>query len=143
MSSGASLAAVLATIAVAALLVWGLGSLRLIAATLITLAVGLILTAAFATLSVGRLNLISVTFAVLFVGLGVDFGIHFVLRYQEAIDRGESTRLGLAAAVAGVGGPLSLSALCAACGFLAFVPTDYRGWPRSGSSPPRAWRSPG
>lgn len=126
-SSGASLAAVLATLAVAALLVWGLGSLRLIAATLITLAVGLVLTAAFATLAVGRLNLISVTFAVLFVGLGVDFGIHFVLRYQEAIKRGEGTRLGLAEAVAGVGGPLSLSALCAACGFLAFVPTDYRG----------------
>jgi hopanoid biosynthesis associated RND transporter like protein HpnN len=125
--SGALLASVLTTLAVAALLVWGLRSLRLIAATLITLAVGLILTACFAALSVGRLNLISVTFAVLFVGLGVDFGIHFVLRYQEALAGEVRERAALRAAAAGVGGPLSLSALCAGCGFLAFVPTDYRG----------------
>lgn len=125
--SGALLASVLATLAVAALLIWGLRSLRLIAATLITLAVGLILTAGFATLSIGRLNLISVTFAVLFVGLGVDFGIHLALRFREALAGEASERAALRAATAGVGGPLSLSALCAGCGFLAFVPTDYQG----------------
>jgi hypothetical protein len=129
--SGALLASVLTTLAVAGLLVWGLRSLRMIAATLLTLAVGLILTACFATLSIGRLNLLSVTFAVLFVGLGVDFGIHMVLRFQEALaaqtGRRACLRASLRAATAGVGGPLSLSALCAAVGFLAFVPTDYRG----------------
>jgi hopanoid biosynthesis associated RND transporter like protein HpnN len=125
--SGALLASVLTTLAVAALLVWGLRSLRLIAATLITLAVGLVLTACFATLSIGRLNLISVTFAVLFVGLGVDFGIHLALRFREALADSGDERAALRAATAGVGGPLSLSALCAGCGFLAFVPTDYRG----------------
>ena len=125
--SGALLASVLATVAVAALLIWGLRSLRLIAATLLTLAVGLILTACFATLSIGRLNLISITFAVLFVGLGVDFGIHLVLRFQEALAAEARRRAALRAATAGVGGPLSLSALCAACGFIAFVPTDYQG----------------
>jgi hypothetical protein len=125
--SGATLAAVLTTLAVTGLLVWGLGSLRLIAATLITLAVGLIVTAAFAALTIGRLNLISVTFAVLFVGLGVDFGIHLVLRYREALATRSEHAPALRRAIAGVGGPLSLSALCAAFGFLAFVPTDYRG----------------
>ncbi len=125
--AGASLAALLTTAAVALLLVWGLGSWRLIAATLITLAIGLILTAAFAALAIGRLNLISVTFAVLFVGLGVDFGIHFALRYREARAATDDHRGAVCAAIAGVGGPLSLSALCAALGFLAFVPTDYQG----------------
>jgi hypothetical protein len=125
--SGAMLASVLTTLAVATLLVWGLRSLRLIAATLVTLAVGLILTACFATLSIGRLNLISVTFAVLFLGLGVDFGIHLTLRFREALARQAGVRAALQAATAGVGGPLSLSALCAGLGFLAFVPTDYRG----------------
>jgi hopanoid biosynthesis associated RND transporter like protein HpnN len=125
--SGALLASVLTTLAVAALLVWGLRSLRLIAATLLTLAVGLILTACFATLSIGRLNLISITFAVLFVGLGVDFGIHLALRFQETLAAEARRRAALRAATAGVGGPLSLSALCAAVGFLAFVPTDYQG----------------
>ena len=102
-------------------------SLRLIGATLLTLAVGLVLTAGFATLTIGRLNLISVTFAVLFVGLGVDFGIHLALRFQEALVGEVGERAALRTATAGVGGPLSLSALCAGCGFLAFVPTDYQG----------------
>jgi uncharacterized protein len=126
-TSGALLAGILSTLAVTALLVWGLRSLRLIAATLITLAVGLILTAAVAALTIGRLNLISVSFAVLFVGLGVDFGIHLALRYREALDREGSHRVALRSAVIGVAGALSLSALCAALGFLGFVPTDYRG----------------
>ena len=117
----------LTTVAVVALLIWGLRSLRLIAATLLTLAVGLILTAGFATLSIGRLNLISITFAVLFVGLGVDFGIHLTLRFREALADDVGERAALRAAAAGVGGPLSLSALCAGCGFLAFVPTDFQG----------------
>lgn len=124
--AGALLAASLTTVSVAGLLVMGLRSLRLIAAVLITLAVGLVLTAALATLAIGRLNLISVTFAVLFVGLGVDFGIHLVLRYREAASHDDHRRA-LHSAMCGVAGALTLSALCATFGFLAFVPTDYRG----------------
>ena len=61
----------------------GLRSLRLVAATLITLITGLLLTAAFATAAVGTLNLISVAFAVLYIGLGIDFAIHYCMRYGE------------------------------------------------------------
>ena len=126
-SSGAIWAGVFATLGVALLLVWGLGSYRLIIATLGTLIIGLIITAGLATLAIGRLNLISVTFAVLFVGLGVDFGIHLALRYKEEIQRQSSHKLALMRALASVAGPLSLSALCAGLGFVAFVPTDYQG----------------
>ncbi|MGI9418366.1 MAG: MMPL family transporter, partial [Geminicoccaceae bacterium] len=84
-SSGALRAGLLATAGVTVLLIFGLGSLRLIVATLGTLLVGLVITAGLATLLVGQLNLISVTFAVLFVGLGVDFGIHLCLRYREGV----------------------------------------------------------
>ena len=126
-ASGALLAGALTTVGVTILLIWGLGSIRLIVATLATLVVGLSLTAALAALTVGRLNLISVTFAVLFVGLGVDFGIHLVLRYREALDRLGAHKDALGTAVVGVGGALSLSALCAALGFLSFAPTNYLG----------------
>ena len=75
----------------------------------------------------GELNLISVAFAVLFVGLGVDFGIHMCLRYREELagdaDKAEAIRR----AGGAVGGALALSALSAAAGFYAFLPTDYRG----------------
>lgn len=126
-SRGAVWAGLIATAGIAVLLAWGLGSIRLIVATLVTLLVGLVITAGFATLLVGQLNLISVTFAVLFVGLGVDFGIHLCLRYKEEIHLGSSHDDGLRKAIAGVGGPLTLSAICAGLGFIAFVPTDYQG----------------
>ena len=125
--AGATVAAVLSTSAVTLLLVWGVRSVRLIVHTMIALAVGLMLTAGFAALAIGQLNLISVTFAVLFVGLGVDFGIHLVMRYREAFDAEGGHRRAVAVAINWVGGPTSLSALCAAFGFLAFTPTDYRG----------------
>ncbi len=126
-SSGAIWAGLSATAGVAFLLVFGLGSIRLIVATLVTLLVGLIITAGLATLLIGQLNLISVTFAVLFVGLGVDFGIHLCLRYKEELQRSSPHAAALARATKAVRRPLSLSAVCAGLGFIAFVPTDYQG----------------
>ncbi len=126
-SSGAVWAGVLATAGVTLLLVAGLGSFRLIAGTLLTLLAGLIITGGLATLMIGQLNLISVTFAVLFVGLGVDFGIHLCLRYKEEIGQGQVHGDALRHAVQALFRPLSLSAICAGLGFIAFVPTDYRG----------------
>lgn len=126
-SSGALWAGLSATAGVALLLVFGLGSIRLIVATLATLLAGLIITAGLATLLIGQLNLISVTFAVLFVGLGVDFGIHLCLRYKEEIQRNAPDGDALTLAIKAVRRPLSLSAICAGLGFIAFVPTDYRG----------------
>ncbi|MDX1709813.1 MAG: MMPL family transporter [Rhodovibrionaceae bacterium] len=110
--------------AVAVILVIGLGSVRLILASLTTLILGLVWTAGAAAVLVGNLNIISVAFAVLFVGLGIDFAIHFVLRMREANDRGEA---GVTEAGRGTGCAILLSALCAAVGFLSFWPTDYLG----------------
>jgi hopanoid biosynthesis associated RND transporter like protein HpnN len=126
-AEGALTASAITTVSVAILLFWGLRSWRLIAATLLTLAVGLVVTAGFTALAIGRLNLISIAFAVLFVGLGVDFGIHVVLRYQEQIARRTSQIRAIERAAQGVAGALTLSALCAALGFLSFVPTAYLG----------------
>ena len=59
-----------------------LTSARIIFAVFINLFVGLALTAALGLMMVGALNMISVAFAVLFVGLGVDFAIQFSVRYR-------------------------------------------------------------
>ena len=109
------------------LLVAGLRSPWLILPALLTLIAGLIWTAAFAALAIGHLNLISVAFAVLFVGLGIDFSIHFCLRYREALKDMETPADAVGQATVGVGGSLAIGALCAALGFLSFLPTDYRG----------------
>jgi uncharacterized protein len=110
------------------LLLWlALRSPRIIVSVLITLTVGLILTAAFGLAVVGPLNLISVAFAVLFVGIGVDFGIQFGVRYRR--ERHALGRLTDALTAAGdsIGKPLALAAASTAAGFYAFFPTDYRG----------------
>ena len=71
------------TIAVVLFILWmALRWWRIIAAVFINLAVGLVITAAVGLLMVGTLNLMSIYFAVLFVGLGVDFGIQFSVRYR-------------------------------------------------------------
>ncbi len=124
------LVGLISLVLVIGLLAFGLRSLFMVAATLITLFMGLVWTAFFATVVVGDLNLISVAFAVLFIGLSVDFGIHFVLRFQEAeghVSGASGLGDALRETVQGVGGPLVLCAVAAAAGFFSFLPTSYRG----------------
>jgi hopanoid biosynthesis associated RND transporter like protein HpnN len=116
------------TIALVALLLWlALRSLRIIAAVLVSLLLGLAVTAAFGLLAVGAFNLISVAFAVLFVGLGVDFGIQFCVRYRAERHAQGDLHAALHGAASGVGVPLALAAAATAAGFYAFLPTEYRG----------------
>jgi hopanoid biosynthesis associated RND transporter like protein HpnN len=126
-AGSAGIASVLSFLLVSAVLIAGMRSGRLIGAVMGTLLAGLLLAAAVATLSVGQLNLISVTCAVMFFGLGDDFGSHLSLRYQEELRRGLSPLPAVVAASVGVGPALTLSTLCAAIGFMSFVPTDYLG----------------
>ena len=127
--AGGKAAAGLSLAAVLALLGFAYRSPALSISTLVTLVAGLIWSAGFATLAVGRLNLISTAFAVLFVGLGVDFAIHFCLRYREEAASGGRA---LERAARGTGRGLAIAAAGAGIGFYAFLPTDYRGFAELG-----------
>ena len=116
------------TLGIVLLILWlALRSRRLILAVFINLFVGLAITAAVGLFMVGAFNLISVSFAVLFVGIGVDFGIQYAVRYRH--ERHEVDNLPGAIRDAGkyVGAPLTLAAGATAAGFLSFLPTAYRG----------------
>lgn len=126
-SDGALLSGTLSLILVALVLGFGLRSTRLVLAALATLVIGLVWTGAFGLWAVGYFNIISVAFAVLFIGLGIDFAIHFVLRYQEEVRGGHNTNQALIKASSSVGAPLALCAPTTALAFYAFVPTDYAG----------------
>lgn len=116
------------TIAVVLLILWlALRWLRIIAAVFISLAVGLVITAAAGMMLVGTLNLISVYFAVLFVGLGVDFGLQFSVRYRAERHSIDNVRDALLEAARRAGTPLTLAALATAAGFFSFLPTVYKG----------------
>ncbi|MGH9807374.1 MAG: MMPL family transporter, partial [Terriglobia bacterium] len=116
-----------AVIIVLVILWLALKSARIIIAVFINLFVGLSITAALGLIMVGALNMISVAFAVLFVGLGVDFAIQFSVRYRAERHDIPELAPALASAAQKVGVPLTLAAAAVAAGFLSFLPTDYRG----------------
>ena len=123
-----ALASTVLSFTLVGLLLWmALRSWRLIWPLLALTVVGIIWTAAFGILAVGAFNPLSIAFAVMFIGLGVDFGTQYAVQY-----RAESARLGevvpalnAAGEVAGPG--MTLAALAVGLSFLAFIPTDYRG----------------
>jgi hopanoid biosynthesis associated RND transporter like protein HpnN len=102
-------------------------SWRLILPIVLTLLFGLDLTAAFAALAVGTLNLVSVAFAVLFVGLAVDFAIQFTVRFRDINFRIPNTVAALGETGRLSGGQILVAALATAAGFLAFSPTSFAG----------------
>src|SRR5262249_3572693 len=120
-----------ATLALVLLILWlALRSFRIILAVVIALFVGLSITAMVGLALVGALNLISIAFAVLFVGLGVDFGIQFSVRYRQERFKMPDLRTALAQTGARAGFPLTLAAAPLAAGFLSFLPTPHPGGSR-------------
>jgi len=116
------------TLGLVLLILWlALRSFRIILAVVIALFVGLAMTAMVGLMLVGALNLISIAFAVLFIGLGVDFGIQFSVRYRQERFKMPDLRGALSQAGARAGIPLTLAAAAVAAGFLSFLPTPYRG----------------
>jgi uncharacterized protein len=110
------------------IILWlALHSWKLIAAVFLSLMVGLATTAAIGLAMVGSFNLISIAFFVLFVGLGVDFGIQFSVRYRAERHEHPGLRRALQWAACKAGDPLALAGAATAVGFFAFLPTSYRG----------------
>ena len=116
------------TVVIVLVILWlALKSGRIILAVFVNLVIGLAITAALGFLVVGPLNLISIAFAVLFVGLGVDFGIQYSVRYRADRFAVDDLKLALVHAARNAGAPLTLAAAATAAGFLSFLPTAYRG----------------
>jgi hypothetical protein len=131
LSEGAGVAAALSLGLLVLWLVLAMRSPRTVAAILATLVAGLVGCAAFAVAAVGPLNPISVAFAPLFIGIAIDFGIQFSVRYaaerhgREGAEGPTSDTMRRTAA--GVGVPLVVAGAATAAGFLSLYPTDYRG----------------
>jgi len=119
-----TLAAVLGVL----IILWlALRSWKIILSVFFSLMVGLAATAAIGLAMVGSFNLISIAFFVLFVGLGVDFGIQFAVRYRTERYEHDGLHQALRWAARKAGNPLALAAAATAVGFFSFLPTSYRG----------------
>ena len=127
LEKGAALNGTITVLAVLVILWLALHSLRIILAVFLSLMAGLAVTAAFGLAAVHAFNPISIAFFVLFVGIGVDFGLQFSVSYRAARYEREDLFGALVATARGTGGRLALAAMATAAGFLSFLPTAYRG----------------
>jgi hopanoid biosynthesis associated RND transporter like protein HpnN len=110
------------------LMLWlAVRSLRLVASILATTVVGLVTATALGLAVFHRFNVISVAFIPLFVGLGIDIGIQFSVRYRAEQGTRSDVMPALIATGRGMGQSLALAAIAIAAGFLAFAPTAYYG----------------
>jgi len=126
-STSVSLASVASMIMVCGTLWIAYRSLKLMFATFVSLTMGLIFSLGFAAVAIGQLNLISIGFAVLFIGMGDAYSSHFCLRYRELILEGREQRSALQETLISTSPALILSAVTAAIGLFAYIPTSYSG----------------
>jgi len=91
------------------------------------LVVGLAYTLGFTTLAIGHLNLLTITFLPILIGLAIDFGIHLVTRFEEELRCGISESAALEMAMVNTGLGVFTGCLTTAGAFLAMGFTDFKG----------------
>jgi hypothetical protein len=91
------------------------------------LIIGLGYTMAFATLTVGHLNILTITFVPILIGLAIDYGVHLISRYEEELRRGRTEQNALLKAIVYTGQGIFTGAFTTAGAFLAMVMTDFKG----------------
>ncbi len=93
----------------------------------VCLIVGLAYTLAFATLTVGHLNILTITFVPMLIGLAIDFGVHLITRYEEELRHGRSEEAALTKAMVFTGQGICTGAFTTAGAFLAMGFTNFKG----------------
>ena len=91
------------------------------------LIIGLLYTLAFSALTVGHLNVLTITFVPMLIGLAIDFGVHLITRYEEELRHGRFKRMSLRKAIVFTGQGIFTGALTTAGAFAAMVFTNFRG----------------
>ena len=102
------------------------GLLNVIAA-MVSLIVGICLSFGFATLAVGHLNILSMVFAIMLIGLGIEYGIQVVLRYQEELNLGAAGITAIETGLATNIRSIIMAAATVALAFATFTFTDFKG----------------
>jgi len=91
------------------------------------LVVGIGYTMGFATLTVGHLNILTITFVPILIGLAIDFGVHLVTRYEEELRHGRTEEEAITKALVFTGQGIFTGAFTTAGAFLAMGFTGFRG----------------
>ena len=120
-------ASVLSFVFVGVLLLIGFRGWKHPLLAMVMLAVGMCWTFGFTTLSIGHLNILSVSFAAILIGLGIDFAIHYLARYLELRHHGEDLGPALSSSSAGVGLGIVTAAVTTSLAFYCASFTEFLG----------------
>ncbi len=122
-----SVASVVSLIICALIFIYGYQQTgRPVKATL-CLIVGLAYTLAFATLVIGHLNILTITFVPILIGLAIDYGVHLISRYEEELRHGKTAEEALIKAMVFTGRGILSGATTTAFAFLAMALTNFKG----------------
>jgi hopanoid biosynthesis associated RND transporter like protein HpnN len=93
----------------------------------ICLVVGLGYTLAFTTLTVGHLNILTITFVPMLIGLAIDYAVHLITRYEEELHHGRTKEEAITKAMVYTGQGIFTGALTTSGAFLAMYFTNFQG----------------
>ena len=122
-----TVAGVVSLVLVALIFIYGYNETGRPIKAIICLLFGLAYTFAFATLAVGHLNILTITFLPMLIGLAIDFGVHLITRYEEELRHGKSAQAALTKAMVFTGQGIFMGALTTAGAFAAMAFTDFKG----------------
>ena len=122
-----TLASVVSLVLCALIFIYGYNEIGRPVKATICLVVGLAYTLAFTTLSVGHLNILTITFVPMLIGLAIDFGVHLITRYEEELRHGKTEAAALTKAMVFTGQGIFTGALTTAGAFLAMTLTHFKG----------------
>jgi hopanoid biosynthesis associated RND transporter like protein HpnN len=122
-----SIATVLSLSLTVILLLFAFRGLLNVIAAMVSLIVGICLSFGFATVTIGHLNILSMVFAIMLIGLGVEYGIQMVLRYQEELAHGADRLTAIETSLTANLRSITMAAATTSLAFATFVLTDFKG----------------
>ena len=91
------------------------------------LLIGVGYTMAFTTATVGRLNILTITFVPMLIGLAMDYAVHLITRYEEELHHGKSNEEAITKAMVYTGQGIFTGAMTTAGAFVAMCFTNFQG----------------
>lgn len=122
-----SKASIISLIGVSCIFFAGFGGLRHPLFAIIALLIGLSWTIGYVVLAVGHLNILSISFGVILIGLGTDFSVHYLARYMQLRKSVRSPQEAIVQTAGTVGPGVIAGALTTAIAFFMAAFAEFTG----------------
>jgi hypothetical protein len=123
----ATFASILSLVLCALIFIYGYNETGRPVKATICLVVGFGYTLAFTALTVGHLNVLTIMFVPMLIGLAIDYGVHLITRYEEELRHGKTAEQALTKAMIFTGQGIFTGTLTTAGAFLAMAFTNFKG----------------